>query len=733
MNKYYFKEYKSHLYNSISNTKDSIFYITPYLVKNEITDLFSNIQQDSKINFISISNFTENDYISENSNLDIVEFLIENKFNYINTMVYKAVGINSKIIIIDNIEMYIIYPELNHNNTNNLTVYTDNYNDIKKIVEIFSRNKTNENIIKSEDIHSMQIVIDNYNKTTSLSCANQAHSIKNDLTLLGASISDGIPEEELLSKDQQFNYNNISNFIESFIIDSYEKNTFLQRYDSRIISDKEHLEVTLEELNIAKVEYTEFTDVLENIFGQINFKNNVSVTDLACCFIHPTWAHKFNAIDLQYSISRKNLYYSLGYSTAKMLFATKIAQYRSFRFDQVADYSMITSYMIQQYNYEKALKKINCNKIFYKNDASISRNVISKIYFELIGFLVWNLDFEVFYNIFSDKLDLSKEYIFSNAKELDYKTYFQELAQSKSLQFEYKEINSFGEDHNKTFETNLYVKNEIFGVGVGHSKKDSQTKAAEQGIKKFLSKFKIPKKTTQTIFDLKPYVLSKTRMIALERLSHNIELDVNNFKLLDIALTHVSMVKNHPYLRPNNALSFIGSYIDDLCRHFLLLNTFDTNNEKSMQDFKKGVNIIETFSNYYNMSNLNIYANSSIEISDKMKMGIIQALIGVFYIEKGFTETLDFVSKIWKSKIENIELRYVNEVQECLAKQGFLEEKIDYRVLSESGLDNNKIFKIICYINNEPYGIGEGRTKKNARENAAKDTFNMDIFKKNFL
>lgn len=69
--------------------------------------------------------------------------------------------------------------------------------------------------------------------------------------------------------------------------------------------------------------------------------------------------------------------------------------------------------------------------------------------------------------------------------EKDYKTRFQEVAQSEMKKTPiYKLISETGLSHQKQFQVEVYVGDEIWGEGFGTSKKKAEQKAAEQAILK---------------------------------------------------------------------------------------------------------------------------------------------------------------------------------------------------------------------------------------------------------
>jgi ribonuclease III len=68
---------------------------------------------------------------------------------------------------------------------------------------------------------------------------------------------------------------------------------------------------------------------------------------------------------------------------------------------------------------------------------------------------------------------------------LDYKTEIQELCQERLKQLpEYRVVSETGPDHQKRFTVELFVKGEVYGSGVGKSKKEAEQKAAKEALEK---------------------------------------------------------------------------------------------------------------------------------------------------------------------------------------------------------------------------------------------------------
>ncbi len=73
----------------------------------------------------------------------------------------------------------------------------------------------------------------------------------------------------------------------------------------------------------------------------------------------------------------------------------------------------------------------------------------------------------------------------SSRSTLDFKTELQELFQDRLKQLpEYRVVSETGPDHQKQFTVELSVKGEVYGRGIGKSKKEAEQKAAKEALKK---------------------------------------------------------------------------------------------------------------------------------------------------------------------------------------------------------------------------------------------------------
>ncbi len=68
---------------------------------------------------------------------------------------------------------------------------------------------------------------------------------------------------------------------------------------------------------------------------------------------------------------------------------------------------------------------------------------------------------------------------------LDYKTDLQELCQERLKKLpEYRIVSETGPDHQKQFTVELFIKGEVYGRGIGRTKKEGEQRAAKEALEK---------------------------------------------------------------------------------------------------------------------------------------------------------------------------------------------------------------------------------------------------------
>jgi len=109
----------------------------------------------------------------------------------------------------------------------------------------------------------------------------------------------------------------------------------------------------------------------------------------------------------------------------------------------------------------------------------------------------------------------------------------------------------------------------------------------------------------------------------------------------------------------------------------------------------------------------------------------VEALLGALYLDAGFEKTLEIIERLFSPLMEGIERahmttdfksllqEYTQQVHKCLPV---------YRLIHESGPAHEKTFRIALSLKGEPLSEGEGKSKKEAEQAAAREAF--DCLKK---
>lgn len=104
---------------------------------------------------------------------------------------------------------------------------------------------------------------------------------------------------------------------------------------------------------------------------------------------------------------------------------------------------------------------------------------------------------------------------------------------------------------------------------------------------------------------------------------------------------------------------------------------------------------------------------------DSIVSDAMEAVIGAIYLDGGMDKAKEFINRFVLSDLEDKQLFYDSKsnLQEII--QGKLKREFKYELLEESGPEHDKKFRVSVDMEGEVLGIGEGKTKKAAEQQAA--------------
>lgn len=197
------------------------------------------------------------------------------------------------------------------------------------------------------------------------------------------------------------------------------------------------------------------------------------------------------------------------------------------------------------------------------------------------------------------------------------------------------------------------------------------------------------------------------------------------------AVTHKSSLSNPNSEDSNERLEFLGDAILDAVIAEYLFSKFPNEDEGYLTKIKSKIVNRKNLSDIGSVMKIRevlIYNESRAINLSSLEGNAFEAIIGAIYLDGGFDKA--------KTSINNYVIRkHIN-----LTK--ILEEEIDFKsklfiwcqkrklsiefvVISETHENGLWSFRVIAIINNTEYGIGSGQSKKEAEQEAARETFQL--------
>lgn len=260
-------------------------------------------------------------------------------------------------------------------------------------------------------------------------------------------------------------------------------------------------------------------------------------------------------------------------------------------------------------------------------------------------------------------------------------------------------------------------------------------KSLQKYIPFFFEPGKVPEKSSKEIFDI--------NFEEFQKVIHYKIIDKNFFIT---ALTHRSFlkVKTHTHkigIISNERLEFLGDAVLDLVVAEYLFKNFPLNEEGDLTKFRSIlVNkkfLAERAKNIKLQEFMlaSFTAMKSIEEGyDTILSDAYEALVGAVFMDSGYEAAKEFLNVEIFTKLdikwlnnfdENHKSKFLEYVQ---AHTDFIPE---YSVIKEEGPEHNKLFTVEVFVNKRSLGIGKGKSKKQAEQEAAKNALNhLDVLEK---
>ena len=205
-------------------------------------------------------------------------------------------------------------------------------------------------------------------------------------------------------------------------------------------------------------------------------------------------------------------------------------------------------------------------------------------------------------------------------------------------------------------------------------------------------------------------------------LEKKIKVNFRNKELLVKSLTHKSFDKEDN----NEKLEFLGDRVLGMIIAKKLLEIYPLEKEGTLD--KKFASLVNKKTCLQIAKNIELQdyilifnpKNRSISIEDKVISDTCEALIGAIYLDRGFNITEKIILDLWKEKIKESVITQIDpktKLQEFSLKR--FKKLPTYRILSNTGPRHKPLIKVAVKLPNTKFYNGEGKSKKEAEQNAA--------------
>ncbi len=208
----------------------------------------------------------------------------------------------------------------------------------------------------------------------------------------------------------------------------------------------------------------------------------------------------------------------------------------------------------------------------------------------------------------------------------------------------------------------------------------------------------------------------------LNDLEKKIKINFKNKDLLLRSLTHKSFNKENNYEK----LEFLGDRVLGLIISKKLIEIYPDEKEgildkkfASLVNKKTCLEIARKIELHKYILTFNMKNKKKI-IEDKVLADSLEALIGSIYLEKGFNSVEKVILSLWSNHIKNSVITQIDaktKLQEYSLKS-FKKLPI-YKLISNTGPRHKPLFKVGVKLIDTKMYIAEGKSKKDAEQNAA--------------
>lgn len=223
-----------------------------------------------------------------------------------------------------------------------------------------------------------------------------------------------------------------------------------------------------------------------------------------------------------------------------------------------------------------------------------------------------------------------------------------------------------------------------------------------------------------------PSLLLKNTTVDLGQFERKLRLKFKNTKLLEEAFTHKSYAIEYSKTADNERLEFLGdSIISAVVAHFLF-KRYPNVDEGHLSKLKSQLvsrASLAVWADDLGLGQFLLLSQGEEATGGRQRESLLgnvyESLVGAIFLDQGFSRAQRFIMRQLAKKKRIIETDFKSRLQELMQKKYKMPPT--YHVVQETGPDHAKIFSLEVRMGKRTLGQGEGRSKKEAEQMAAKE------------
>lgn len=216
-----------------------------------------------------------------------------------------------------------------------------------------------------------------------------------------------------------------------------------------------------------------------------------------------------------------------------------------------------------------------------------------------------------------------------------------------------------------------------------------------------------------------------------DELQQKLQLNFTRVKLLKQAFTHTSYVNEHKRgaIQDNERLEFLGDAVLQLLVSEYLFKTYPKRPEGELTRMRASVVCEPSLAHFAERLELGKYVllgRGEEQLGGRQRQALLadlfESLVGALYLDAGIVKTREFLEASMFPFIDSNNFGLLmkdakSKLQERAQHIGV--GAIEYRIVEERGPAHDREFVIEVLIDSVQYGVGVGRSKKEAEQRAA--------------